>query len=252
MAKRFTAAEKWDDPWFFELSAIQKLFWIFLLDKCDHAGIYRVNKPLMKVYLGHGDEGIDTAPFEGRIVYLTPDKWFIPKFIAFQYGTLSPDNRAHQSVINILKKEGLSKHLASPLEGAKDKEKDKEPSAVNADLSAFEMAFDQFWTAYPKKRSRGDALKAWRALKPSKELTERILRSLQVAKRSSDWVKDGGQFVPYPGTWLRAQGWEDDIRLPSDMPRMSSEDLAKAKAEAERRMNLEWERREKAKQMAVI
>jgi len=40
MAKRFTASEKWEDLWFSELSNKYKLFWIYLLDKCDNAGVW--------------------------------------------------------------------------------------------------------------------------------------------------------------------------------------------------------------------
>jgi hypothetical protein len=38
-----------------------------------------------------------------------------------------------------------------------------------------------------------------------------MLESLDRAKRSADWVKDAGQFIPYPATWLNAKGWEDEI-----------------------------------------
>ena len=51
MAKRFTATEKWDDPFFFNLSNVEKLLWIFLLDKCDSAGIYDVNINVLNFYL---------------------------------------------------------------------------------------------------------------------------------------------------------------------------------------------------------
>ena len=71
--------------------------------------------------------------------------------------------------------------------------------------------FEKFWTAYPKKRSRGQAEKAWAKLKPSEHLTGVILRAVEKAKTSADWLRDGGQFVPYPATWLNAKGWEDDI-----------------------------------------
>ena len=44
MAKRFTATEKWDDPFFCNLEAKYKLAWIYLLDKCDNAGIYFIHE----------------------------------------------------------------------------------------------------------------------------------------------------------------------------------------------------------------
>jgi hypothetical protein len=73
-----------------------------------------------------------------------------------------------------------------------------------------EQRFDEFWAQYPKKRSKGQAEKAWAKIAPSNALHKQILGSLDLAKRSRDWIKDGGQYVPYPATWLNAKGWEDD------------------------------------------
>ena len=36
------------------------------------------------------------------------------------------------------------------------------------------------------------------------------MKALETAKKSSDWTKDNGQYIPYPATWLRAKGWEDE------------------------------------------
>ncbi len=70
--------------------------------------------------------------------------------------------------------------------------------------------FDEFWNAYPKKKNKGDAEKAWKVIRPTRELVTKMLASLQVAKQSADWLKDNGQFIPYPASWLRAKGWEDE------------------------------------------
>lgn len=75
--------------------------------------------------------------------------------------------------------------------------------------------FDAFWNAYPKKRNKADAHKAWAKLKPDAELYRRIMASLDAHKRAPDWSKDGGQFVPYPASWLRAGGFDDVIEIQS-------------------------------------
>lgn len=67
--------------------------------------------------------------------------------------------------------------------------------------------FDEFWAAYPKKKAKGDALKAWVKLKPPLEL---ILKALTWQMKSKDWQKDGGQFIPFPATYLRNIGWLDE------------------------------------------
>lgn len=69
--------------------------------------------------------------------------------------------------------------------------------------------FKEFWEAYPKKKSKGQAERAWKQIKPDQALLETMLGSIGVAKRSLDWQKEGGQYIPHPATWLRAKGWED-------------------------------------------
>ena len=73
-----------------------------------------------------------------------------------------------------------------------------------------EQLFDEFWAQYPKKRSKGQAEKTWVKLKPDEQLFEAIMTGLKRAKTSVEWLKDGGQYIPYPSTWLNAKGWEDE------------------------------------------
>jgi predicted phage replisome organizer len=86
-----------------------------------------------------------------------------------------------------------------------NKEKDKQRTNNNEQ----EQAFIAFWKSYPKKKSKGQAEKAWLKVNPS--LYPIIMDSLEKHKQSADWLKEGGQFIPYPATWLNAKGWEDEI-----------------------------------------
>jgi len=70
--------------------------------------------------------------------------------------------------------------------------------------------FDKFWAAYPKKKGKGAALKAWEKLNPSDELIEMMLSAVEQQKGTKEWVKDAGQFIPYPATWLNGRRWEDE------------------------------------------
>ena len=100
---------------------------MFIIDKCNHAGIWVVNWRAAEFFIGEKfniKEVIKT--FNGRIqIFDNGEKWFIEKFIEFQYGELNPSNRVHKSVLDILIKNNLqNKDLLSPLQGAKDKDKD--------------------------------------------------------------------------------------------------------------------------------
>lgn len=73
------------------------------------------------------------------------------------------------------------------------------------------QGFEEFWKAFPKKASKGAALKAWNKLRPGKELREKIMAAIERAKKSEQWNRENGRFIPYPATWLNAQGWEDEL-----------------------------------------
>jgi hypothetical protein len=75
--------------------------------------------------------------------------------------------------------------------------------------------FDQFWAAYPKKKAKGDAEKAWRQMHPP---LQGVQEALQRARTDPEWVKEGGQYIPHPATWLRAKGWLDE---PTPVTRVS-------------------------------
>ena len=78
--------------------------------------------------------------------------------------------------------------------------------------------FDKFWNAYPKQRSKGQAEKTWIKINPDDELLDAMLSSIERWKRSKEWLKDGGQFIPHPSTWLNAKGWGDELPVTRDSP----------------------------------
>jgi len=141
MAKRFTDTNKYKKPFIRSLQGAYKLLWDFLYHDCDHAGVWIVDFETAQIFVGK-DMKVnyeDALKFfnsgEVRIVVLDGgSRWFIPSFIEFQYGKLSEKNRLHISVISILSKYDLldeslnlkvNKPLTSPLQGAKDKDKEQ-------------------------------------------------------------------------------------------------------------------------------
>lgn len=73
-------------------------------------------------------------------------------------------------------------------------------------------AFEAFWSAYPNKVKKPNALKVWEKLKPEAELVARIMQGLARWKDSDQWTRDGGRFIPHPATWLNARQWEDEVQ----------------------------------------
>jgi hypothetical protein len=78
---------------------------------------------------------------------------------------------------------------------------------------AVDESFKAFWQAYPNKKGKGAAEKAWKKARINGEL-ETILLAIEVQKKSSQWSKDSGQFIPHPSTWLNERRWEDEASAP--------------------------------------
>lgn len=98
-----------------------------------------------------------------------------------------------------------------------------------------ESDFDRFWTVYPRKVGKLAAERAWAALNGKRPDIETILAALDRAKRSSQWTRDGGQFIPHPATWLRQGRWEDsDIEAQPDRYRGSGKRPSHAPTDATR------------------
>jgi hypothetical protein len=107
MAKRFTETTKWNEDWFLDLTNEHKLFWIYICDNCDHAGIFKPNKRLFELLIG---KKIDVKEFisivnedKVRLIELNNGRWYLTGFISFQYGgKLNDNNRVHKSILAIL------------------------------------------------------------------------------------------------------------------------------------------------------
>lgn len=154
MAKRLTDSEKWKDPWFKKLKGEMQLFWLFVLDTCDHAGIWKDQLDDFNRITGSilGYEKI-IENFKGRMIPINDDTFLIPKFIMFQYTNFNADrNNAHKGVARSLDGFGITydqvysfvrsektsfvnlisqnEPLVSPSEGPQDKEQEKEQVKV--------------------------------------------------------------------------------------------------------------------------
>ena len=81
----------------------------------------------------------------------------------------------------------------------------------NKNIYMLKNGFNLFWERYPKKLAKRDAEKAFAKINPDEKLFNLILEKLELYKQSEAWLKDGGQFIPYPATWLNGRRWEDEF-----------------------------------------
>tara|TARA_R110002051_G_scaffold1515_2_gene8380 strand:- start:2164 stop:2775 length:612 start_codon:yes stop_codon:yes gene_type:complete len=104
MAKRMTDTDKWKKGFIRSLPSKYKLFWLYILDDCNHAGVWETDFEVASIRIGSKITEKEAAPLLASQIKIFDDgnKWFIPKFNDFQYGTLNENSRVHQSVIKII------------------------------------------------------------------------------------------------------------------------------------------------------
>jgi len=123
VAKRFTDTTKWNEDWFLSLTTEDKLFWFYVCDNCNHAGIFKPNKTMFEYLL---KTKIDLNKFvlsvnsdKERVILLPNGRWYLKGFIQFQYGIkLNPNSKVHNSVIKVLNENNI-KSESEVLEGTK-------------------------------------------------------------------------------------------------------------------------------------
>lgn len=68
--------------------------------------------------------------------------------------------------------------------------------------------FDKFWSAYPLKKDKARARKAFRKVKVP---LDTLLAALEAQKKLPDWTKENGRYIPHAATWLNGERWEDEL-----------------------------------------
>lgn len=87
-----------------------------------------------------------------------------------------------------------------------EEDKEKELEKDKEDI----YPFDEFWKAYPKKKAKEAAKKAWVKLKPDETLGKTIITAVMKSANTTDWKKENGKYIPYPATYLNGKRWEDE------------------------------------------
>lgn len=84
-----------------------------------------------------------------------------------------------------------------------------QPSEQKKPANKYPADFEAWYKIYPRKKAKGDALKAYKAARKVVEQDELLEKTAKFAR----YVEQSGtepQFVPYPATWLRAAQWDDE------------------------------------------
>lgn len=99
----------------------------------------------------------------------------------------------------------------NPTENNKDKKKkDIKPPISPEGLERF----DYFWKVYPRKDAKAKARESWAKLDAQgvdENLMVRILEAVANQRRTEQWQRDGGRYIPMASTWINQRRWEDEV-----------------------------------------
>jgi|GEM_PF-5607988 len=108
MAKRFLDTNFLSQAWIRKLLPEQKCFLIYLMLECDNGGIIDLDLEATEFWIGKkiGDP-LKFLP-NGYLIFIQePGKFFLPKFILYQYSDLSSNKNIVVQARQILKRHGL-------------------------------------------------------------------------------------------------------------------------------------------------
>lgn len=115
------------------------------------------------------------------------------------------------------------------------------------ELEKIKDGFDRFWTEYPRKENKIRSEQGWNNLflktARSKRLAlyKEIMAGLRQHRESPKWVKDDGEYIPLPSTFINGKRWRDEIKSAAELAKESQ------KKEREELERLEREAIEKRK-----
>ena len=132
---------------------------------------------------------------------------------------------------NNISKNNINAHSENEQLGTNQKTKNKPSNSKKEANTKLIELFNEFWTSYPRKQSKKKALEIWiKKIKPSDELFKVIMQSLEQWKKSEQWQKDGGKYIPYPTTWLNGERWNDEIKTTNQQkPPQDTQDTGEGK-----------------------
>jgi hypothetical protein len=102
MAMRYSDTTKWDSTFFRKLSPKLKCAWEYICDTCDGVGVLRFDLDTIAFKINDQSLTRDEfeMAFEGRVLWLSPDKIWIPGFLPFHHKNISAANKINRHLMH--------------------------------------------------------------------------------------------------------------------------------------------------------
>lgn len=81
-------------------------------------------------------------------------------------------------------------------------------ASADAERESVDDEFDVWWSEYPRKRGKGQAIKAYRSARKQASADELLAALIE---QTPALIAKGLEYAPYPATWLNGLRWEDEL-----------------------------------------
>jgi hypothetical protein len=116
--------------------------------------------------------------------------------------------------------------VAARIQNPESESRIQNPNPEFRRAQAHEDDFERFWSMYPRKEGKQKAKSAFSKINVDIEV---LLTALDGHKRSAQWAKNNGEFIPHASTWLNGKRWEDELVADySSVPKGASGKLGEA------------------------
>jgi hypothetical protein len=197
--------------------------WYWCLKYAESGDLSKYNRNTLGLALGYPENSnIIEHLISARFIDIEPLRvhgWTerISEYLKIKYHTSNP--KKYKKIVGEYRK-CLGKPIGKPKDYPKDYPKE-DPDKIRLDKIRSDKirldkintskGFEEFWNLYPKKQGKQKALDAWNKLEIGDELLVVILKAVASHSQSQQWVKDNGQYIPLPATWLNQKRWEDQL-----------------------------------------
>jgi len=201
MAKRFIDTKIWDKAWYRKLDPKNKLIWIYLLTKCDHAGIWDMDWEAAEFFIGDKID-LEDIPMViwDKMVLIKRKKnetvqYFIPSFIDYQYGILKENSKPHLSVIKRLGEKNLKTFINNSIITLKDKDKDKDKDMDKREEEFKEGVVRIFKEKEYDKKEMIKFMNFWTEKNSSKtRMRFELQKTWDTGRRISNWINNNNNW----------------------------------------------------------
>lgn len=201
------------------------IFWVLieiLRDQSDYTYPIAMLRPLARRY-GTSEEKMLAVVMKYDLFTIANDEFFFSESLSRRMEALDRKREQARAAGQIsaqkrLLLNGRSTDVQPTLDDRStskvNKSKENKSNTPIPPTGGTDEDFERFWKAYPRKIGKGAAKQEFKKIKPSTSLLEKMISAVEACKKTEQWKKDGGQYIPHPKTWLHQGRWDDEIEKP--------------------------------------